>query len=239
MSISRPSKFRLFGQSRARRGFTILEILTAMVILAIVVSLVFASFNSVFSSADQVNASSDLYEMGNNCLMRISSDLQNIHIALYPRYKPPGFNDPPEIYRFVGHQDTIGGESFARLRFTTLAHLPTHQSMAEGIAEVVYYAQETETGGVVIKRADTLFPYPEFEPRITDPIMCEKVRSFELLYFDHEGQEYHEWDSQSEDFAYSTPYSVAVRLVIGDEQTQHEFSTEILFPLDRYQPVKR
>lgn len=225
---------------RSSTGFTLLEILVAIVIFAIVVSLIFGSFNMVFSSADQINAGSDLFEMANACLTRITKDMEAVHVSLYPRYRQPDLDDPPEIYRFVASEESSGGERFARLRFTSLSHLPAHQGAAEGIAEIVYYVQETENSGYVIKRADHLYPYPEeFEESDTDPVMCEFVRSFEMVYFDHEGHEYRDWNSQDDDYEYGTPRSVGVKLVIGDEVNQYEFSTEIALPMSRYQPVKR
>lgn len=221
-------------------GFTLLEILVAIVIFGVVVSLIFGSFSIVFSSADQINIGSDMYEMGTACLTRITKDLEAVHVALYPRYKPPDIDDPPEIYRFVATEESLGGEQFAQMRFTTLSHLPTYQGAAEGIAEIVYYAEESENSGNVIKRADHLYPYPEdFEKNDTDPVMCEHVKSFELVYYDHEGHEYKDWNSQDDDYEYGTPRSVAIELIIGDEQTEYVFTTEIALPVSRYQPVKR
>ena len=230
---------RFFGKS-PHAGFTILEILAAMFIFAIVVSLIFGSFDSVFSSAERVNAGSDLFEMGNACMMRIRNDLQAAHVMLYPRYQPPDFDDDtPDLYRWVGNEETIGGETFAKLRFTSLAHLGVRQGVTDGIAEIVYYADQEEDNQVVLRRTDNLFPYPEFEARPTDPVMCEHVRLFKLIYYDHSGQEFQEWDSQDDDFEYSTPQTVGVQLVLGSGDMAFEFSTEIVLPMMRYQSVKR
>jgi prepilin-type N-terminal cleavage/methylation domain-containing protein len=219
-------------------GFTILEILTAMVVLSVVVTLVFGSFNTVFSSADRVNVSSDIYEMGNACLTRITKDLKGAHVLLYPRYKPPGIDDDPDIYRIESNNENIGGEKFAKLRFTSLTHLPTQGSATDGIAEIVYYPEDTEDRGVVIKRRDTLYPYPEFEESESDPVMCEWVHSFELILYDQEGEEYTEWDSEDEDYEFSTPRTIGIKLVIIYDEQQYEFSTEIIMPAFRFKPVK-
>lgn len=225
--------------ARRSDGFTLLEVLTAMVILAIVVTLVFGSFNGVFSNANQINAGSDLFEMGSTCLTRIRNDLLAVHVSLYPRYKIPDMDAEPDLYRVVADQQTLGGESFARLRFTSLSHLPLNQDTRDGIAEIVYYPQRTEDRGIILRRSDHLFPYPEFEENTTDPVMCEMVRTFEMVYYDYEGREFTDWNSDEDDYEYGTPLSVSIRLVVGTEDESFTFSTEIRLPMYRYEPVKR
>lgn len=216
-----------------------MEILTAMFIFAVLISLLFGSFEGVFSGADHLNTTSDLYETGNACLDRITTDLQALHVQLYPRYKPPDIDDDPEIYRIVGDSDSVGGNSMAGLRFASLAHLSLNQDYREGIAEIVYYAQETEDSGVILRRADNLFPYPEFEPRLTDPVMCEQILKFEILYYDDEGEEYDAWDSESDDYENSTPRAVSITLVLGSEEAPYAFTTQVALPMHRPKKIKR
>ncbi|MGD9365398.1 MAG: prepilin-type N-terminal cleavage/methylation domain-containing protein [Desulfobacteraceae bacterium] len=225
---------------RYQRGFTLIEILTAVLILAIVVSLILNSFDGIFSSAEHINTGTDLHEMGNACVKRMTNDLKSIHVTTYPRYKPPDIDDEPEIYHVKGQVRNVGGQSFGWLRFTSMAHLPFNQQPHEGIAEIVYYVQQTPENDFILRRADKLYPYPEeFEENETDPILCEQVRSYELVYFDAEGREYEEWDSESDDMAYGTPSAIGFKVSIGTEETNHVFSTRVALPVYRYKPVKR
>jgi len=219
---------------RREAGFTLLEILVALVILATVITLIFGSFEGVFSNADHINAASDLFEMGTACLNRITMDLQALHIMHYPRYKPPDIDDDPDIFRIEGTLDASAGETFSRLRFTSLAHLPLNQNHREGIAQIVYYIQSDDTNGNILRRADHLYPYPEFEPGTEDPVLCEKVLSFDLVYHSLKGDEETEWDSESKSLDYSTPKSIGIKLVIGDAQSSIELTTEVALPLYRY-----
>lgn len=222
------------------RGFTLLEILTAIFILAIVVSLVLGAFNGIFSNADRLNIGSDLNEMGSAALDRMAKDLKAIHVMPYPRYKPPQLlDDEPDIYRVEGKTSDVGGDTFAFLRFTSAAHLPLNQGADEGIAEIVYYVMEDPDNGYVIRRADHLYPYPEFEENETDPELCEQVRDFTLTYFDADGKEYEEWDSEDEDTEYGTPRSIKISLALGDETAPDIFTTQIALPIYRYRPIKR
>ncbi len=221
-------------------GFTLIEILTAIFILAIVVSMVLSAFDGIFSNADHINNSSDLYEMGSATLDRMAADLKADFVTLYPRYKPPDLMEKDlDIHRFEGKTQTVGGETFSWLRFTSMAHLPFNHDTQEGIAEIVYYVQQTEADEYIIRRADKLYPYPEFEESDSDPMLCEKVRGLTLTFYDTKGDEYDEWDSESDDTEYGTPRAIGIKLALGDEETPTIFSTQIALPMYRYKPLKR
>ncbi|MCJ8500579.1 prepilin-type N-terminal cleavage/methylation domain-containing protein [Desulfatitalea alkaliphila] len=218
---------------RCSRGFTLLEILAAIFIFSIVMGLVFGTFGGVFSSADRVGAASDLHEMASACLVRMATDLKAIHVAREPRYKAPDMDDPPDPYRVEGGTEYLGGELFSRLRFTSLAHLPIGRQPREGIARIVYYPEMKTEGERILRRADNLFPYDDFTPSPTDPVICEQVLSFKVVYFDKEGRDTEEWNSESDLYEHSTPRAVGIELTLGDEQMSYTFVTEVDLPMVR------
>lgn len=232
------------GIGRSPSGFTLLEILVAMSIFTIVMTLIFGSFGGVFSSADHVTAGSALFEMADACMDRITSDLESIHVLDLPRYQVPEMESKPDLYRVESKNESMHGNTFAQLRFTSQAHLPISGDGREGIAEIVYYAQESNNGPdddtFIIKRSDTLYPYPEkFEPKDSDPVMCEQVREFKLTFYDKEAREQEEWDSEDDDYEYCTPTAVKVELMIGPEAAPYAFTTTIELPMRRIVELKR
>jgi len=236
------TRIRTAGLARKnhQQGFTLIEILVAIFILAIVTSLVMGSFDRIFSDADYINTGTDLHEMGSACLNRIALDLKSIHVTSYPQYTPPGIDDEPEIHRVKGETRNTGGQTFGWLRFTSLAHLAFNQDIQEGIAEIVYYVQQTPDNVFILRRADRLYPYPEeFEEREADPVLCEQLRSFEIIYYDAEGHEFEEWDSESDEMDYSTPRAIGVKFSIGTEETHFVFSSQFTLPAYRYRKVRR
>lgn len=224
---------------RRNKGFTLLELLTAMFILAVVVSLVFGSFDGIFSSAEHVNASSDMFEMGNACLDRITADLKGIHVMQYPRYKPPDINDESDLYRVESEPLFVGGHNVAKLRFSSLAHLPLNQDGRDGVAEIVYYAQENRIGGLSLHRADHLYPYPDFEPNPNDPVVCEQLLGFELTFYDSDGSDHDEWQSDSQNADYNTPQAIGIQLTLGTTESPMVFTTRTVLPTFRYKGKKR
>lgn len=214
-------------------GFTLLEILVAVFILGVVVTTVLASFNMVFSTTGAMEASATMFESGKTSLNRIVHDLENLFVLDRPIYKPPVVDGPPDPYRFQGSLDSFGGAQLAKLRFTSRAHVQLSPSRRDGIAEIVYYLQPDASGLLRLKRADHLYPYPRFEERASDPVLCENVKSLVFEYVDAEGTAREEWDSESVKFGNATPVMVVVRLEVADVSDSYVFQTTVALPLIR------
>ncbi|MCP3950767.1 MAG: prepilin-type N-terminal cleavage/methylation domain-containing protein, partial [Desulfobacterales bacterium] len=155
--------------ARQKNGFTLLEILVAMFIFSAVVTTLFTAYRALFFDTDQFESSLHRHAMAQACLMRMVNDLGALHMQLPPLYTRPDFNDPPGDDRIVGEQPD-------RLRFTSLAHLPMDRSRREGLAEIRYYVHTGDDGKPVLRRSDTVYPYPPFEEKATDPVLCEDVK---------------------------------------------------------------
>jgi general secretion pathway protein J len=214
-------------------GFTLMEILLAFLILAIVITAILGSFNAVFSTTDTLENSGRFYDMAKNCLNRMSRDLDAIHVIQPPFYKKPEFDAPPDSYRIEGSIVDVGGTGFAYLRFTSSAHIPLDKDDRGGIAEIVYYGQAKDNGEVVLKRADHLYPFPEFEEKGSDPVLCRHVKSLAFKYYDAEGEETDEWNSDSEDSDYATPTAIGILLEIGTESESYTFGTTVRLAVHR------
>ena len=219
---------------RGTAGFTLMEILIAIAILAIVVTTALASFNAVFSTTEVLDDGAKLYEMAHTCMKRIVLDLTSMHISQRPLYKPPEFDQPPDPYRLVASADEAGGTGFAQnIRFTSRAHLSFEKSSGKGIAEIVYYIQTTNDGYLELRRADNTYPYPEFEKKGRDPILCKYIKSLTFKFYDAEGTEFDAWDSDSDEFGFSTPTAIAVKLELAKGAETHTFETTVTLPLIR------
>jgi len=243
MTWSQISSFRFNFIRRARQeagsqkpdmGFTLMEILVATAILAIVVTTVLVSFNSVFSTTEVLDESADIYEMAKNCLKRMTLDLESIHVSQRPIYKPPEFDQPPDPYRFVATASDTDGTGFAQnLRFTSRAHVGFEKISRQGIAEIIYYVKAGDDGHLTLKRADNLFPYPEFEEKGSDPALCKYVKSLSFKFYDKDGIQFDTWDSDSDEFGYATPKAIAIKLELANKAVSHTFETMISLPISR------
>ncbi len=204
-----------------------MEILLAFLILSVVVTTILGSFNAVFSTTDTLESSAKYHDMAKNCLNRMKIDLEGLYVIQPPFYKKPDFDDPPDDYRFVGTNADVGGTGFARLRFTSRAHIPFDTGDRRGIGEIIYYVQARSDGEMVLKRSDNLYPYPAFEEKGSDPVLCRYVKSLSFKYFDAEGEESEAWNSDEEDYDHATPTAVNILLEIGNESEVVPFETTV------------
>jgi general secretion pathway protein J len=223
---SRPARY-------ANRGFTLLEIMIAIFIFAIVITTIFASYNAVSSGNEIIDQNTASFEMASNCLNRMIMDLKSIHLTLPPAYSPPALGESPELYRIVGETIDIQGTALPRLRFTSLSHISFGEKRQRGIAQIVYYVQAAEDGNYVLKRADKLYPYGKFEEKSGDPVLCRDVKSLTFKYYDDDGTDYDLWDSDSEEFGYSTPRAIDIRLELAEGSGSLSFETMVNLPVYR------
>lgn len=221
------------GFHRLDRGFTLLEIMVAIFIFAVVVTTIFFSYDTLFSGNKAIDRSTVSYEMAKNCLDRMITDLKSVYVSLPPEYSPPDFDDSPDRYRIVGETSDVQGTTFPKLRFTSLAHVSFRGKTENGISEIVYYAQAADDGNYVLKRSDRLYPYPALEENAGDPVLCKDVKSLVIKYYDESGAEHDFWDSDTEDFGYSTPKSIGIKLELDAGSQSLWLETIVTLPVFR------
>jgi general secretion pathway protein J len=215
------------------RGFTLLEIMIAIFIFAVVLTTIFASYNALFSGNETIEQGTASYEMAKNCLSRMMIDLESIHISLPPEYAPQTVADSHDLYRVVGEMVDIQGREFPKLRFTSLSHIAFGGKTQNGIAEIVYYVQIEGEDRYRLKRADNLHPYPSFEEKAGDPVLCKDLKSLTVKYYDENGTEYDLWDSDAEAFGYSTPRAIRIKLELASASQPLLFETMVTLPVFR------
>lgn len=216
------------------RGFTAMEILVAIVLFSVLFTVLFGSFDVLSDTSEDLGRGTLQFEMGQQCISRITADIESAYVSQAPFYTQPETRDTEDPYRFESSVENADGSSFSRMRFNSLSHFSFNNDKSEGVAEIVYYVNyRNDEDGYVLRRSDALYPYEEFEEKNSDPIVCKHLQTFSVTFFNEDGEEYEEWDSDSSEFEYATPNSVQVNLSIGDEASPLVFSTRILIPAYR------
>lgn len=211
-----------------------IEILIAIFIFSIVITTIFGSFKAVFFNTDKLTKAMRLHEMAGTSLNQMSQDLLSFHTLLPPFYKKPDIDDDPDAFRIVGDDGDVGLRDESRLRFTSLNHISFRGDKRQGVSEIIYYLFPGEKDEILLKRADHLYPYPkEFEPSPKDPTLCEKVRAFNIVYLNQDGEEEDRWDSEDDSFKYSTPRAVKIKLEVGDDDYSITLNTTVALPIFR------
>ncbi|MBF0450265.1 MAG: prepilin-type N-terminal cleavage/methylation domain-containing protein [Candidatus Magnetomorum sp.] len=229
-------------------GFTLLEVLVAIFLFAIVMTTIFGAYIQIFFTVQSTENDALTYEMGKNAMDRMLMDLNSIVITKPPIFKKPDARaeeDELDPYRFEGESD---GE-FGSLRFVSHAHIVIEgfSPKGGGVAQIKYYVTSDDQNAeiMVLRRCDDI-DLEEGCDREDDPILCENVVGFNVSYVYYEQEEnietFTEWNSDDEDTKFSTPRAVEITLKLSDpdKPTEHPlvFQTGVTLPLYRLKDKK-
>ncbi len=212
---------------RNKRGFTLVEILIAVLIFSVVIATLFSSFKAFIISSENIKEEVAGSEKIRNIFKRISLDLESIVVLQPPRYKKPQFNSDPDPYSFVGKEVRLGQQTASTLVFPSFAHVESGGDQRAGIARIAYYLRENESKGYDLCRADALLPFPEDLESCSDPVLVEDISGFEVVYKDFNGDEYEYWDSEDEVFKYTFPASINLKIIFTVGENQQVFKISI------------
>lgn len=221
---------RLTWQLRTpNNGFTLIEILVAVSLSAIVITLVYTSLFQIIQTKDRVEETSELAHEVRVLFSRIEKDITNA----YPRggvYLPSASD---QTY-FLG---TIDGEN-SKLIFTTFARDTVFEPNQSDQTEVTYFllSNEDEDGLYSLFRRDNPFQGNE-NGGFVFPI-SEKIVKFELFYTDEnsfeilkggEVSKIREWNSSE---IGSFPKAVEVNVTFRDKNNdERNFTNIFLIPV--------
>ena len=232
MSFPMPS-----GRRSRIQGFTLAEILIAIAIFALLVSITMGSFSGVFSHTEGLAIERNNRAMAQSCLMRMSTDLGNVYVHQAPFFKPPQSGQEPSPYRFVAKDEADISRARVRLQFASRAHVDFSADKSQGIAVIRYYLETVESGPDPIyrlRRADTMSDAGQLPEPENDPILCENIRTLQFEYLDAEGDTHTAWDSSSIDYGYATPRAVRIQLELATATAHPDiFQTVVALPLWR------
>lgn len=174
-------------QSRGQRGFTLVEVLIAVVIFAVVIGAVYGSHQATFrvvhgslrQLADGVG--------GRAALERLGEDLQ----ALVPG--PAGY--------LRGEEESLAGGRAHRIAFVSAAHLPLRlDDFSSGNSLIEYWLETDEKSGLqnLYRRASALLPGEGGSTLSAGKryLLCSGLREFRLNYIDAEGGSHDNWQSR-------------------------------------------
>lgn len=218
-------------------GFTLLEILIATLILAVVLSIIFVSYRGTYRNIEETSAQAEIYGMARVALERITEDLESVYMIEAAATAPSGGGGPPPG-RFVGADAQIDGRSADTLRFLSRAHLVFAGSeRGSGTAEIVYSVTKSVEGDhFLLYRSDTA----ELEETSKDGdqglILCDNLHSVNITYYDEKDQTHDHWNSTENEFKDRLPRRVAILLEFvnpSNPEIPLRFETGAALPMSR------
>ncbi|OGR26121.1 MAG: hypothetical protein A2277_08225 [Desulfobacterales bacterium RIFOXYA12_FULL_46_15] len=207
------------------KGFTLVEILIAILIFSLVMSVLFSSFRAFMLSSEAVKESVTRNELIRTAFNRIRLDLEAIYIQQPPRYKKPEFNSEPDPYRFVGKEDGFF--------FSSFAHAGFRRGEEKAISRISYFLKENLDHTFDLTRSDILPPFREDRPPCATPLLFREITGFEAGFVDNKGESHKYWDSETEEFNYSFPAGIHLKINFGSGGKKQVIEASIKIPVER------
>jgi general secretion pathway protein J len=215
---------------RPDTGFTLVEVLVAMAVFAIVAGLAFGALRYVARDQAALASAADLEAAAAACLDRMARDLSALYVSQPPLFAAPLPGDPPPEFQMT----TQPGEGASGdLFFSSLAHVSFGNPARGGIARIGYTLHPDGNGRYLIRRADHLAPRLTDEGGPADPVLCEHVRSVDYHFYGRDGEVVEHWDSASEDSGYATPRALRITLRVDGGDSDRTLGTIVFFPVQR------
>lgn len=195
------------------RGFTLLELIVAVTVLAFITMLLYGAFSGMKHTRDGLTRVQDRYREGRIALSRIVRDLQSAYVS---QHLPINQQIAVTKTAFMGHQaspaDRLDFNTFTNIRRDRNSHV-TDQ------LEVSYFGEESlETSGttdLVRRSSQYLDLYPDKGGRID--VVATDIDLFDLSFLDPTTSQWVDtWDTtQATGQLNRLPLMVRVTLVVN------------------------
>ncbi len=210
----------VYRSRRATRGFTLLELLVAISILAMVSILIYSAFAAMRRTKEGLERIQDRYREGRMAMQRVTRDLSAAYLSLHA---PIDTRITMQHTAFVGKRDTptdrVDFNSFSNTRRDRDAHESDQ-------AEISYFGVDNRSGSSsTIDLARRLGVRPDLDPQHGGrvEVLATDIDLFQLEYLDPQTAMWTDtWDStQVTGQPNRLPLQVRVTLVLNSGQRNY------------------
>jgi len=215
-----------------RRGFTLLEVMIAIAVLAMIGAITWKSFDGAYGLKQRVERAEDRDQTVRGALDRISREVSMTFLSEH--YDRKRFRERPTFFRLKD------GRREASLTFTSLAHQRLHVDAKESDEAVFEYRLDRDEGKTSLFRRVKPQIDEESDRGGERAVLAEDVLRFSVQAWDPKDREWRdEWDSNSPQRTGGVlvPPRVRIAITVKDEQgKERTWSTQarlqLVQPLD-------
>ena len=219
----------------SEQGFTLMEVMLATIILAMVVSMVTMSLSGSLKVVEATRDQGDMYYRAQVALQRISEDLESAVLT--------------DDVEFVGADTTeTPDQREVIVRFASMAHLVFDpEGDQDGMGHITYalVPDPDNQEEFILLRSDLLVTPQEKDVKEEVPggfLLSDRLRSVTFSYFDSSGEEHDLWDTRPDPQADADenklkrrlPAAVSCRLEFWldhEEEATLTFQTSVKVPV--------
>ena len=218
------------GSNRARAlpsgGFTLVEILLAISILAAVMAIGFAVFGAGITVSGPLRDKQCMWEMGRTCLAQMTADLEAMMVPPTVAGRPAKPDAAEDGLVFT----LQAGTSSTAPKLVRFAVRTAEAAYPAGMAEIAYYieaARRPYGGPLVLRRAVRPYPFEAFTPSPYDPVICEQLETWQVVLTGPAGKY---WEPKTDPQKSSWPAAVGMTLKIRSPELTETFRTRVALP---------
>lgn len=195
------------------RGFTLIEILIAIAILALVVSSLYGAYSGTLDTTEMVESIRDVDQVARLALMQMVDDFKSLY------YQKAQGEDTESPYSFGGVMEAEG-EGGAIVAFATTSRLDFDMTFpSQRINRVSYIMEKQPDNEKLYRLVRKELPFADLpgEREEISVEIADGVESLSLTYFNGEGQQFSQWDSKAEGLL---PRLVYIRLKMAGDKSR-------------------
>jgi type II secretion system protein J len=215
-ALLQPNAERALSELRWRAGFTLLEILIAIAILALVVSSLYGAYSGTMETTEMVESARDIDQAARLTLMQMVDDFSSLY------YKKVEGENEDSPFRFQGGMDT-DSEGGTVVQFASTAHLGFDGSFPNlRINRVSYVLEKQDDNQRYYKLVRMELPFVDLsgEREETAVELADTVESLTIIYLNEDGETLSQWDSKAEETAGILPRLVHIRLQLAGAKSR-------------------
>jgi prepilin-type N-terminal cleavage/methylation domain-containing protein len=235
MIPDKPTRVR--GRWHSAEGFTLLEVMIAIGIMATILVILFGTYSAALDRAARTRELSQIYHEARVLLQLMANDLRSAYVKEPVEQAQQALQQvKPRPTTFVGEDRTESNHPADKLAFCTV--LPTQRSDVPDteMCHVTYSIEpvnEPPQSRALFRRGDC-----SLEPETTDQdhlfLLTELAHGLDFKYYDDQGTEYLDWNSREPRGGKRIPARLKVTLLLADRHGQlHSFEMITDFVLSR------
>jgi type II secretion system protein J len=205
----------------AEQGFTLLEVLIALAILATIMVILFGTYAASVERAERTRNLAEVYHEARILLDLMANDIRASYLPEADVQPPPPLKQPKSRrYNFVGEDLEEAKLPADKLTFFALLP-PLHPDTPEAeVCRVMYSLEPTASPArerILIRRVNCSLDPEASEQEHVFPL-TESVAGLDFKYYDDQGHEELEWDSRNGSHGKSLPARVKIVLLLADRR---------------------
>jgi prepilin-type N-terminal cleavage/methylation domain-containing protein len=208
--MSRVASHRVLTKPPQPSGFTLLEILLALTILALVLSSLFSAYSESINVTELVETSREVDQAARLTVAQLADDLKSL-------YQQEVKGDPKDSpYRFQGGSEGPE-EEVVVLSFASTSHLGFDAGgPSMGVNRITYVLKKSGEGEQYFQLMRRERPFADIQGgEETEVELADNVEELAVTFGDDAGATLAEWDSASPEHDGRPPRLVQIRLEVA------------------------